>query len=83
MALHALTAFGVVASVAADGTARRSGACANAVDCELNGECHSGVCSCYEGWVGESCSPGTIDAGVGRSSIGQTGSPVSRLSTKI
>jgi hypothetical protein len=30
------------------------------------------------GWVGEACSPGTSEAGTGRSSIGQTGSPVRR-----
>ena len=33
------------------------------------------------GWVGAACSPGTVDAGTGRSSIGQTGSPVTRSNT--
>ncbi len=33
------------------------------------------------GWVGEVFSPGTSDCGTGRSSIGHTGSPVSRLNT--
>ena len=33
------------------------------------------------GCVGDACSPGTLDAGTGRSTIGQTGSPVTRLST--
>ena len=31
-----------------------------------------------KGCVGEVYSPGTVDCGTGRSSIGQTGSPVSR-----
>ena len=35
------------------------------------------------GWVGESCSPGTTDAGTSTSSIGHTGSPVSRLKAKV
>ena len=35
--------------------AGRGAACVDDVDCELNGECHIGVCSCYAGWVGKSC----------------------------
>ncbi len=34
-----------------------------------------------KGWVGEVHSPGTSVWGTGRSSMGQMGSPVSRLST--
>ena len=34
-----------------------------------------------KGWVGEVHSPGTSDSATARSSIGHTGSPVSRLST--
>ena len=33
------------------------------------------------GWVGASRSPGTSEAGTGRSSMGQTGSPVTRSKT--
>ena len=33
------------------------------------------------GWVGERVSPGTSLAGTGRSSMGQTGSPVTRSKT--
>ena len=35
------------------------------------------------GWVGEVRSPGTVDCGTGRSSMGQTGSPVARSKTKV
>src|SRR5436190_23845599 len=35
------------------------------------------------GWVGEVLSPGTSDCGTGRSTIGQTGSPVTRSNTKV
>jgi hypothetical protein len=34
------------------------------------------------GCVGDVFSPGTVDCGTGRSTIGQIGSPVSRSSTK-
>ena len=34
------------------------------------------------GWVGEVHSPGTVDFGTGRSSIGHTGLPVTRSNTK-
>ena len=33
------------------------------------------------GWVGEYHSPGTLPAGTGRSSMGHTGSPVTRSKT--
>ena len=33
------------------------------------------------GWVAEVCSPGTVDWGTGRSSIGHTGWPVTRSKT--
>ena len=33
------------------------------------------------GWVDDACSPGTVDGGTGRSSIGHTGSPVARSKT--
>ena len=36
-----------------------------------------------KGCVGESLSPGTNDCVTGRSSIGQTGSPVTRLKVKV
>ena len=59
MALYMLAAV-VTASAASGGggggaTAGRGAACVDEVDCELNGECHSGTCSCHAGWVGESC----------------------------
>ena len=34
-----------------------------------------------KGWVGDVRSPGTSDCGTGRSSMGQTGSPVTRSKT--
>ena len=45
--------------------------------CRANGSGQVG-----NGCVGLACSPGTSEAGTGRSSIGQIGSPVSRFSTK-
>ena len=44
--------------------------------CRSNG---GGFVGC--GWVGDRRSPGTVDGGAGRSSIGQTGSPVTRSKT--
>ena len=35
------------------------------------------------GWVGDVRSPGTVDCGTGRSSIGHTGSPVARSKTYV
>ena len=29
--------------------------CQNAMDCELNGQCHGGLCACSPGWKGERC----------------------------
>ena len=46
-------------------------------DCRANGGGAVG-----NGCVGHACSPGMSDFGTGRSSIGQIGSPVSRLNTK-
>ncbi len=45
----------VVAAAAGAASGHIDVACIDAIGCELNGECHSGVCSCYEGWVGETC----------------------------
>jgi hypothetical protein len=45
-------------------------------DCRPNGAGFVG-----KGCVGQDCSPGTSLAGTGRSSIGQSGSPVTRLNT--
>ena len=46
------------------------------IPCRSNGAGFVG-----NGWVGESRSPGTSEGGTGRSSIGQTGSPVTRSKT--
>ena len=43
----------------------------------------SGAGCVGNGWVWASFSPGTIDCGTGRSSIGHTGSPVTRLKAKV
>ena len=43
----------------------------------------SGAGQVGNGCVGASCSPGTMDDGTSRSSIGHTGSPVSRLKAKV
>ena len=31
------------------------GPCRDAFDCELNGQCHAGVCVCSRGWKGQQC----------------------------